>query len=278
MHHRRKAALRHLFSAVTFVVVLAFGILWAFSRDVTLPKYPKADGTKLYGASGVTVDASNADQGYVMAKADRKKRLKLRISKDGTNYTYDLNNKGNYEVFPLQMGAGSYSVQVFEQAKGSQYAQIFSRKIKTAMQDESSYALYPSQYVFYQADYAAVQKAAELSEGLESDAETFSAIGEFVSGTIVYDYILALSVQSGYLPDPDRTLEEKKGICFDYAALVACMLRAQGIKCKMLIGYANGDFYHAWNEVLLGDEWVRYDATSVATGADIISYTAERIY
>ena len=38
---------------------------------------------------------------------------------------------------------------------------------------------------------------------------------------ISYDEEKARTVESGYLPDVDETLESGKGICFDYAALNA---------------------------------------------------------
>ena len=63
------------------------------------------------------------------------------------------------------------------------------------------------------------------------------------------------------------------GICFDYAALMAGMLRSQGVPCKLVIGYA-GDVYHAWISVWSeetgwiegivffdGENWQRMDPT-----------------
>ena len=46
------------------------------------------------------------------------------------------------------------------------------------------------------------------------------------------------------MPDSNRTLETKKGICFDYASLMALLLRSQNIPCKLVVGYA-GVEYHA---------------------------------
>ena len=43
-------------------------------------------------------------------------------------------------------------------------------------------------------------------------------------------------------------LTTKKGICFDYASLMAGMLRSQGVPCKLVVGYA-GTAYHAWISV-----------------------------
>ena len=36
-------------------------------------------------------------------------------------------------------------------------------------------------------------------------------------------------VKSGYLPDVDKVFTENTGICFDYAAVMATMLRTQAI-------------------------------------------------
>lgn len=63
---------------------------------------------------------------------------------------------------------------------------------------------------------------------------------------------------SGYLPDVDDTLRTNKGICFDYAALVTAMLRAQGIPTKLVIGTVSpGDLSHAWNLIYTKEKgWV----------------------
>jgi hypothetical protein len=277
MERQRKPAFRASALVFVLVVLVAGFALWTFSMGVTLASYPEASEKTIHKGSGVTIDASNAKEGYVMVKASRKKRLKLRIAKGGRNYTYDLNREGRYEVFPLQMESGAYSLTVFEQVRANQYAQVYSKKMTVQLDDEYGYALYPNQYVYYDADYQAVDKAAQLCEGLANDREITEAIIDFVSGTVLYDHIKAKTVETGYLPNPDETLEEKKGICFDYAALVACMLRTQGVRCKLVIGYADS-YYHAWNEVLLDEKWTRYDTTSMASGLKVVSYTTERVY
>ena len=73
---------------------------------------------------------------------------------------------------------------------------------------------------------------------------------------ITYDTKKAETVENGYLPDVDETLETQKGICFDYAALMTSMLRSQGIPTKLQIGYA-GKVYHAWISVYLEETgWI----------------------
>ena len=116
------------------------------------------------------------------------------------------------------------------------------------------------------------------------------AIYDYVVQTLHYDRELAATVQSGYLPVLDQVLARKKGICFDYAALMTGMLRSQGIPCKMVFGYA-GTAYHAWISVWTeengwvdgaiffnGTTWQRMDPTFASSGkrsASIMKYIGD---
>jgi transglutaminase-like putative cysteine protease len=120
------------------------------------------------------------------------------------------------------------------------------------------------------------------------------AIFNFVVSNLTYDYEKAASVQSGYLPDLDRVLLEKKGICFDYAALMTGMLRSTGVACKLVVGYADSQ-YHAWISVWTpeggwidgviffdGEKWQRMDPTFAAAGGSDamknVVYTSKYVY
>ena len=73
---------------------------------------------------------------------------------------------------------------------------------------------------------------------------------------IDYDYEMAASVSSGYVPDLDQVIDRGKGICFDYASLMTAMLRISNIPTKLVIGYRGND-YHAWISVYISDiGWV----------------------
>lgn len=54
---------------------------------------------------------------------------------------------------------------------------------------------------------------------------------------------------TAYVPNPDSALAAGKGICYDYASLFAAMCRSQSIPARLVIGYADPNIYHAWNEV-----------------------------
>ncbi|WP_436756450.1 transglutaminase-like domain-containing protein, partial [Streptomyces sp. URMC 124] len=61
-------------------------------------------------------------------------------------------------------------------------------------------------------------------------------IHEYIVDTIRYDKALASSELTDYLPDIDRTLSGKKGMCYDYASLFASMLRSVDIPTKLVMG------------------------------------------
>ncbi|MCL2810471.1 MAG: transglutaminase-like domain-containing protein [Clostridia bacterium] len=227
---------------------------------------------------GVTINYGNASQGYVMIRHEKTDlKLKVRISMGKNVYTYDLNSRNRYEVFPLQMGDGNYRIVVLKHEGNDAYKLITGKTIIVEMANPHIPFLYPNQYVNYTADSKAVAKAAELTAGLNTDREKFAAIYNFCSRRIVYNYQLALTPTKEHRVDVDKVLENRKGICLDYAVLMACMLRSQGIPTQVVIGYAD-DVYHAWNRVLLDGDWYRCDPTFSSAGGIAQVYREERRY
>ena len=240
---------------------------------------PQASGTVVYGNGRATIDASNTGEGYVMIKyTGSRNRIKIQISKSSTVYTYDLNARDAYEVFPFTEGNGTYSVKVFENVTGNQYTQVFSKDIAVSLSDQFAPFLTPNQYVNFTAGSAAVQTGATVAASATDAIGVVTNVYEYVIGNISYDTAKAASVQSGYLPDVDAVLSSKKGICFDYAALMTAMLRSQDVPTKLVIGYT-GSLYHAWVNVYIdnvgwvdniiyfdGQNWSLMDPTFAASG------------
>lgn len=217
-----------------------------------------APGTVSYANGNVTVDASNTNQGYVMIKySGSNSKIKIQITKPGSDtYTYDLNARGNYEVFPFTEGSGGYQIKVFENVSGNQYAQVFSQDVQVSLVNEFEPFLYPNQYVYFTVGNAVVQKGAELAAPATTQIDVVTNIYNYVVGNIQYDTAKAQSVQSGYLPNVDQVLAQRTGICFDYAAVMTAMLRSQNIPTKLVVGYT-GSLYHAWINVYLDNQgWV----------------------
>ncbi|MEN6595041.1 MAG: transglutaminase-like domain-containing protein [Clostridiaceae bacterium] len=241
---------------------------------------PEASGTVVYEGQGVTIDASHTDQGYVMIRCEQtEKRLKARVSTSAQTYYYDLPSGEDYSVFPLQMGDGDYTLRIMEQVEDDLYAVRYSVDIEVALADETIPFLYPSQYVWYDAESDTVETSREVTGELTDEEKIVKACYRFVVNHIAYDTQKAKTVESGYLPNADETLETGKGICFDYSVLLAVMLRSQGIPTRVVIGMVSPEnLYHAWNSVYLDGEWVWMDPTLDGMGHRESDYVTERIY
>ncbi len=241
---------------------------------------PTAPGTNAITGNASTVDISNVNSGYVMVKyAGTKEKIKVQIRFEGGEpYTYDLTTSGEYEVFPLTTGDGSYTLTVNENISGQQYAVVDTASFTVALTSEQEPFLYPNQYVNFTESSQIVAKGSELAEGTYTDLDVVQNVYSFVTDNVTYDYDKAENVQTFYLPNVDETLSTKKGICFDYASLMTAMLRSQGIPTQLVIGYA-GTAYHAWISVYTpetgwldnviqfdGQEWVLLDPTFASTG------------
>ena len=241
---------------------------------------PQASGTKVQSNAKAAIDYSNIADGYVMVKytASTSQKLKVIVKGPKTTYTYNLAADKAWDTYPLSDGNGAYTIGVYENVSGTKYAGVLSQSISVTLKDEFAPFVRPNQYVDYENAPKTVAKAAELVSGKTTDLDKVQAVYDFVVKNIKYDKQLAATVKSGYLPVLDTVLEKKTGICFDYAALMAGMLRSQGIPCKLVVGYA-GQTYHAWISVYTkengwvegviyfdGTNWQRMDPTFASTG------------
>ena len=249
---------------------------------------PTAPGELVEENSKARVDYSNTEDGYVMVlyTAETKKRLKTQVKGPKTTYTYNI-KPGEWAVLPLTDGNGNYQIKVYQNTSGNSYSTVLAAKTAVELADEFAPFLRPNQYVNYSQSSKAVEVAYELTHGIEHPLGKVEAIYNYVVTNFTYDREKAKNVKSGYLPVLDTVLEEKKGICFDYAALMTGMLRSQGIPCKMIFGYA-GKAYHAWISVWSedtgwvdgviffdGTTWQRLDPTFASSGGqsdDIMKY------
>lgn len=252
------------------------------------PIYVSADeGQKAQNQSAV-IDYSNAANGSVMVNytGGTGSRIKVQVAAPAITYTYDL-TPGVWTTFPLSEGNGNYKVTVYQNVSGTKYAAVLSSSFQVTLNSEFAPFLSSNQYVDYGGAASTLAKAAELVNGVEEPIRKVEKVYDFVVGNLTYDTQKAATVKSGYLPVLDNVLSTKKGICFDYAALMAGMLRSQGVPCKLIVGYA-GTAYHAWISVWTEEEgwidgviyfdgksWHRMDPTFASSGggsADIMAY------
>ena len=229
------------------------------------------------------IDISHASDGYFAAKAEPGIPCKLQVACGQASYNYDLPTDGSAVVVPINMGNGTYSLRIMRNTEGNRYIEVFDTRARVALSDETAPFVRPNMFCNYTQDSACVAKAHELCAGAATEEEAFNAVFEYIRTNIDYDKDKAASLEdaTGYVPDPDQTLAQGKGICFDYASLTAAMLRCQGIPTKVLTGYVSPDnIYHAWDMIYIDGQWhtlhisaqagnwARADMTFAAAGAD----------
>ena len=248
------------------------------------PEFARADfdPSAAEGGNGVRVDLSGLSRGYVAVTANSDRRMKFRVEMGEKVYNYDLPSDGTPTIYPLQSGDGSYVFRALANTAGTNYAEIYSTQAEVQLDDEFQPFLRPSQYVDYSEGSRCVKLAAELASQQPDALGVVEAVFDYICEHVTYDKEKAATVNKGYLPQPDETLTSGKGICFDYACLVAAMLRSQGIPTKMVFGYVQpGDLYiylimfytdeSGWVTVeyeVESNSWSRLDMTFAANGAD----------
>jgi hypothetical protein len=269
----------------------------AFSAPeaVELSSYNQAAAT---GNNGAFVDTSNASKGYVGAAATSGSKLKLQVTKNGQSMNYDMPNDGSPVIVPLDMDSGTYTVAVMQNTSGSRYIELYSTSVNAQIESEFAPYLVPNVFCNYNENSAVVAKAKELTQDAKNEGDALRLIYTWVESNISYDNNKAneLSGKSGYIPNPDETLQSQTGICFDYASLTASMLRSLGIPCKIITGYVSPNgVYHSWNMVWINGswksihftvsprDWTRIDLTFAANGAgdtvgDGTDYTDRYVY
>ncbi|MGG6311313.1 transglutaminase-like domain-containing protein [Paenibacillus macerans] len=223
----------------------------------------RAEGAELSG----WIDKNDVGKGTIGIDYDVKANLKtkLLIAKGQDKYTYTLTPGVKGETFPLQMGNGDYTISLLEQIKGTTYRLVHKDTVKLQLKDEKPVFLNSTQNVKWEPDGRAANIAKELTKNAAGAEEKVQIIYDYVIGTIKYDDGLAFSASSSYLPDLDRTLIQKKDICYGFSSLFAAMLRSVGIPAKLAMGTSDYvSTYHAWNEVFVDGRWVTIDTTADA--------------
>ncbi len=257
---------------------------WNNAKKVLSPQHP---GHEVLGkdVKEIDIDISNRSEGYIVAHyTGGNDKVKLILRKTGErsgDYVYDL-VRGGYDVIPLSGGSGTYELSINENITGDRYAIIFTDSFNANVANEFRMYLYPNQYVSFGASSQAVRLAEQLTANATDVFKAVENIYNHIVANIAYDTDKAkrasLGQMTGYLPDVDQTLARGKGICFDYAATAAAMLRSQGISTRLVIGYS-GSAYHAWIDVHVdgkgfvnairfnGESWVLMDPTYAAAYA-----------
>jgi len=260
-------------SGTRFIVILILAISFLSSSIYAIDA--SSANSVLYD-----VDFSESSVGLVkvLYNAGSNKKIKLVIQQDDEKYIYNISDNKNYISFPLQLGDGEYDVKIYENTQGTSYKKIYSESEEVNIIVENKVYLNSVQEVSWNYNYNAIQLGNTLlEEALQkkqkesgninvtlTDFEIIETIYKYIIMNITYDYNKIDTLNYDYIPNIDEVITEGDGICYDYSALYAAILRSQGIPTKLVKGYTTvTDVYHAWNEVYIEDEnrWIIVDTT-----------------
>ena len=106
----------------------------------------------------------------------------------------------------------------------------------------------------------------EICLGTLTDEEKAKAAYTWILNNITYDYDCNPVYQYS---DLDKTLQTKKGICYDIANLFTAICRSQNIPCYSVDGYRKDDYQykHTWNRVCIDGAWYNVDITADLTNS-----------
>lgn len=214
----------------------------------------QAIGESIYAISTldnnlVKVDSIKEDKG-----------MRIMVEKDDEKYYYSLNK--TTEIIPLQLGKGIYTVKILQNTSGDKYKVIQKQDITITNNNSNEVYLASTQPVYWSDKEKVIKLAKDLIKDKKTDKEKVESIYKYIVKNIKYDYNKIKGLSNDYVPDIDKILADKSGICYDYASLFAGMLRSIGIPTKLVKGYKNDlKEYHAWNQVLLDGNWITIDTT-----------------
>ncbi|MGN0452055.1 MAG: transglutaminase family protein [Acutalibacteraceae bacterium] len=109
-------------------------------------------------------------------------------------------------------------------------------------------------------DTATIKLADEVCADCDTDEEKVKAIYNWIIHNFEYDYESEPLIQ--YF-DVRKTLETRKGICYDFSHLFAALCRSQNIPCYVVDGDKrnNLNYHHTWDRVYWGGSWWQVDTT-----------------
>ncbi len=136
-------------------------------------------------------------------------------------------------------------------------------KISTGKMNRVAMNRNPNNYLKFSAEEVAY--LSDTLDAIKRDARydafpLYAKIGKFVHEFIKYDESFV-----GRILPLKEILQNRSGVCTEYAKLYNSLARLAGIPAVMIEGAACGEYEkcrgHAWNMVFVNNQWIDVDAT-----------------
>lgn len=237
-----------------------------FAVTATITEYIKSNGVTLQKIPPIV-------EGKVTLTGETVNSLiKILIVKDETQRWYEvelIEGKFNEEIWLID-GKGKYQVSILVHKKDRVYT--FGPTVFLESSIDVNKFTVPTLHVESDNENI-IALAQELTKDAETDIEKAENIYKWVVNNVKYDYdkyIKQINKNFDNEYGAINTLETKKGVCYDYSALVAALGRASGLQVKMIKGNFVGTYsseLHAWNEIYISEEdrWINVDSTFGST-------------
>lgn len=239
-----------------FMVVALVSIMAVSSTAYAAEDVPNLENC-VYTNDGVyKIDYTVIEDGTVEVLTTATTKTKVAVKYHTSNtveyFTIPANEVQSIPVVKNEQ----VSILVYQNTTGNKYKCVLQKQFDSFEYYEACF-VNEGNYVQYG------EKTVEIAKTLvgKDDYQTVLNVFNYTRRNMSYDYNKAATIKNMYTPDTDKALEMKKGICFDYAAVVATMLRSQNIPTKLVFGYAPNGEYHSWNEVFVNGTWMHLDAT-----------------
>jgi Transglutaminase-like superfamily len=198
-------------------------------------------------------DANKTDVVFVQTKKDNLKAM----------YAIPVkNNKFEGEFF-LRFGPGEYEVSLmapdFTLTNGyvQHFVGVAGFTLENTNAKDQRFTL-PSRGI--QSDAPEIKKLADqLTKNKKTEKEKALAVYEYVAKNVSYDVDKLNNRTFEFDDSALKTLDEKEGVCQDFAYLAIALLRASGMETQMVTGYAGQN--HAWVETKVDGRWMTMDPT-----------------
>ncbi|MBM7615754.1 transglutaminase-like domain-containing protein [Alkaliphilus hydrothermalis] len=216
-----------------------------------------------FGQEIELLDTLQLQKGIIRVKYTAKEdsQIKVMVQKGENKYVYGLTDT---VTLPLQFGNGDYTISILVNVEDNKYKMVKREKISLNLKDSNDVFLNSIDRIEWNTEMKAIQKAKQLTQNLKSDEEKVKAIYQYIVENFKYDDKKINKITSDYLPNIEAVYGASSGLCYDYAALFAAMLRSVGVPTKLMMGYKNDiKSYHAWNSVYIKekDQWFTIDTT-----------------
>ncbi len=160
----------------------------------------------------------------------------------------------------LRMGSGEYTIWAGDNS--THFDGSIRFLVENKSEEDARYTA-ASLYVDYENPHIS-ELARSLTLNQVDDMAKLKCIHDWITANISYDWESYRKGENKMIPASD-TLASKKGMCRDYAFLMAALSRSAGLPARVVYGEASpransSKELHAWNEVLIYGKWIPVDS------------------